>query len=500
MAEKIADYFGQLGFRVDDKGLKEFVAKLDALAKQMKGLTKAAGTTNAIQKVADGMKSIGDKAKVAGDAVDKAADKMVRANKKVTQAQIKEQQKLDKALSRGNASNPLTELQNRIKANTAKRAGMQGGASAAEQARLDAWFAAAAKKEQALMRSSSAAYRRSSLLGSRQVAGIVGGANRSVAARSAADAAELARYEAWFGKAESRDAALGIAGGKDYRRSVNAGQANIRSVMADIRAAKVQREKASAVRVDRDALRVQRRAETAAREDERRFQNRVSRTYSPTTSKLMRQQADFTKVQERYNTAVATGNKLEAERYRHAMKYLRSNIRDLNRERFEKNLGVFGRAGRAMGYGRGATGALAMLQPSLGMVAAGGAAGAGYFLTDAFRQTMDIQSYKQQFQALYGTEDSGKAGMQSYLDYSNKMGTNASKNMQEYLRFMFASKDTVGLDTGRGIYESFSVLAKTRGVKGDAYSRSLTSLSQMLSKGGLMSEEVKAQFSVCCPA
>lgn len=489
MAEKIADYFGQLKFIVDDKPLRNFMESIDLLAGKIKGLNKK-GFDNPLSRMAKDMK-------VAAIAFSDSAAKIEAAVSKLSSAGNKLKpaggggkgrsggsagyDKWNQKVLGGGRNDPLAELQNRIKANTAKRAALQGNESVAEQARLDAWFAAAAKKEQALMRSSSAAYRRSSLLGSKQVAGIVGGANRSVAARSTADAAELARYEAWFGKAESRDAALGIAGGKDYRRSVNAGQANIRGVMADIRAAKAQREKASAVRVDRDALRAQRRAETASREDERRFQNRVSRTYSPTTSKLMRQQADFTKVQERYNTAVATGNKLEAERYRHAMKYLRSNIRDLNRERFEKNLGVFGRAGRAMGYGRGATGALAMLQPSLGMVAAGGAAGAGYFLTDAFRQTMDIQSYKQQFQALYGTEAAGKGGLQSYLDYSNKMGTNASKNMQEYLRFMFASKDTVGLDTGRGIYESFSVLAKTRGVKGDAYSRSLTSLSQMLS-------------------
>ncbi len=484
MAEKIAEYFGQLKFIVDDKGLREFVKKLEDVAKQMKDLTKASGGVSSIRKVADGMQAIGTSAKTAASEVDKAASKITNATKKVTQTQIREQQKLDAALRRGNAKNPLIEIQNKIKAQTAKRAAMSGSASSAEQARLDAWFAAAARKEQALMKSSSAAYRRASALGSRQVGGIVANAQRSVAARSKADAAELARYEAWFGKAESRDERLGIASGKDFRRSQAAGSRSVAAVLADVQAAKQMKEKrarVSSTQAMREEMRLRRRAETAAREDERRFQNRVSRTYSPTTSKLMRQQADLAKVQERYNTALSSGNKLEAERYRHAMKYLRLNIRDLNRERREQNLGWFGKTGRAFGYGRGMKGGLAMLQPSLGMVAAGGAAGAGYFLTDAFRQTMDIQSYKQQFQALYGTEASGKAGLQSYLDYSNKMGTNASKNMQEYLRFMFASKDTVGLETGRGIYESFSVLAKTRGVKGDAYSRSLTSLSQMLS-------------------
>lgn len=472
MAEKIADYFGQLGFRVDDKGLKEFISKLDAVAKKMQGLAKVASGSSAIKRVADGMKEIGDKAKVAGDAVDKAADKMVRANKKVTQAQIKEQQKLDKALSRGNASNPLTELQNRIKANTAKRAGMQGSASAAEQARLDAWFAAAAKKEQALMRSSSAAYRRSSLLGSRQVAGIVGGANRSVAARSAADAAELARYEAWFGKAESRDASLGIAGGKDYRRSVNAGQANIRSVMADIRAAKAQREKASAVRVDRDALRAQRRAETASREDERRYQNRVSRTYAPKTSRLALYQSDLARTQMAYNAAMAIGDG-SAKRYGEAIKKLRREINSLNRE---QALGKFGMKGFGKFGGLGG-----FLTPMLGMAAAGGAAGLGYGTVALNDQLVQQQSIQAQFQGLYGSKAAGAAGYQQYMDYANLRGIRGMQNAQDYLSFMYAGSSKIGAEGTNKIFQSFTELAKVRGTSGERYQRALTALGQMLS-------------------
>lgn len=363
MAEKIAEYFGQLKFKVDDDGLKKFISQLNAAAKAMKLLTH--GTAgNSMHTVTSGFAKIAAEAKIAAQAVDQATAKMGRSQDKL------------------------------------------------------------ARK----MQTSSGS--------------LVGQKISSLKSRGA-----LADFQTRTQLIAMRD-------------------------FAERRATALQ---------EREVARAQRRAAAGSKEEERRFQNRVSRTYSPTTSKLMRQQADLAKVQERYNTALSAGNKLEAERYKHAMKYLRLNIRDLNRERREQNLGWFGKTGRAFGYGRGMKGGLALLQPSLGMVAAGGAAGAGYFLTDAFRQTMDIQSYKQQFQALYGTEASGKAGLQSYLDYSNKMGTNASKNMQEYLRFMFASKDTVGLETGRGIYESFSVLAKTRGVKGDAYSRSLTSLSQMLS-------------------
>ena len=440
MAEKIADYFGQLGFRVDDKGLKEFISKLDAVAKKMQGLAKVASGSSAIKRVADGMKEIGDKAKVAGDAVDKAADKMVRANKRAAQAQIKEQQKLDKALGKGNASNPLTDLQNRIKANTAKKASLQSKVAIAT------------------------------------------------------DMAELARYEAWFGKAENRDASLGIAGGRASRKSRLSGDKNIAAVLADVNSAKAAREKLATMqktREDRDALRAQRRAETASREDERHYQNRVSRTYAPKTSKLALYQSDLARTQMAYNAAMAAGDG-SAKRYGEAIKKLRREINSLNRE---QALGKFGMKGFGKFGGLGG-----FLTPMLGMAAAGGAAGLGYGTVALNDQLVQQQSVQAQFQGLYGSKAAGSAGYQQYMDYANLRGIRGMQNAQDYLSFMYAGSSKIGTEGTNKIFQSFTELAKVRGTTGERYQRALTALGQMLSKGKLQAEEVKGQFSVCCPA
>lgn len=482
MAEKIAEYFGQLKFIVDDKGLKEFVKQLDAVAKKMQGLTKSVSGGNAIKKVAEGMQQIGEQAKVAASSVDKAATKITNATKKVTQTQIREQQKLDAALRRGNAKNPLTEIQNKIKAQTAKRAAMSGSVSAAEQARLDAWFAAAAKKEQALMKSSSAAYRRASALGSKQVGGIVANAQRNVAARSKADAAELARYEAWFGKAESRDERLGIASGKDFRRSQAAGSRSVAAVLAEVQVAKQlkeKRERVSGAQAMRENLRAQRRAETASREDERRFQNRVSRTYAPKASRMALYQADLVRTQAAYNAAMAAGG-AGAARYAEAIKKLKREIIGLKYEQ-SRLRGGFGLRSGAIN---------SALTPMLGMAAAGGAAGLGYVAVSMANQIMQQQSIKAQFQGLYGTEAAGQAGFNQYMQFANLRGIRGMQNAQDYLSFMYAGSSKIGTEGTNKIFQSFTELAKVRGTSGERYTRALTALGQMLSKGKLQAEEV----------
>lgn len=420
MAEKIAEYFGQLKFIVDDKGLKEFVKQLDAVAKKMQGLTKSVSGGNAIKKVAEGMQQIGEQAKVAASSVDKAATKITNATKRATQAQIREQQKLDKALSRGNAANPLTELQNRVKAATAKKASLQASAM------------------------------------------------------KAAEAAELARYEAWFGKAERRDEKLGITSGKDFRRSQAAGQRAVSSVTAEIQAAKHAKERRSrldSAREMRDNLRAQRRAETASREDERRFQNRVSRTYAPKASRMALYQSDLARTQIAYNAAIAAGG-AGASRYAEAIKKLKREIIGLQYEQSRAKRGLMGL--RATGIG-------SALTPMLGMVAAGGMAGLGYGLVSMNDQLVKQQSYQAQFQALYGNEAAGKAGYQEYINYANLRGFRAGQNAQDYLNFMFAGKDKLGIGGTQEIFQSFTELAKVRGVSGERYQRALTALGQMMS-------------------
>lgn len=433
MAEKIAEYFGQLKFVVDDKGLKEFVKQLDAVAKKMQGLTKSVSGGNAIKKVAEGMQQIGEQAKVAASSVDKAATKITNATKRATQAQIREQQKLDKALSRGNAANPLTELQNRVKAATAKKASLQASAM------------------------------------------------------KASEAAELARYEAWFGKAERRDEKLGIASGKDFRRSQAAGQRAVSSVTAEIQAAKQAKERRS--RLDsakemRDNLRAQRRAETASREDERRFQNRVSRTYAPKASRMALYQADLVRTQAAYNAAMAAGG-VGAARYAEAIKKLKREIIGLKYEQ-SRLRGGFGLRSGAIN---------SALTPMLGMAAAGGAAGLGYGAVAITDQLVKQQNISAQFQGLYGSEAAGQAGYSRFKEYANMRGVRQSQIAQDYLGFMYSAKTNIGLEGANKIFENFTDLARVRGTSGERYQRALASLSQMTSKNRIYSEELTQQLS-----
>lgn len=419
MAEKIAEYFGQIKFIVDDKGLKEFVKQLDAVAKKMQGLTKSVSGGNAIKKVAEGMQQIGEQAKVAASSVDKAATKITNATKRATQAQIREQQKLDKALSRGNAANPLTELQNRVKAATAKKASLQASAM------------------------------------------------------KASEAAELARYEAWFGKAERRDEKLGIAGGKEFRRSQTAGQRAISSVTTEIQAAKQAKERRNrldSAREMRDNLRAQRRAETASREDERRFQNRVSRTYAPKASRMDLYTKDLARAQASYNAAMAAGG-AGAARYAEAIKKLKREIIGLKYEQ-SRLRGGFGLRSGAIN---------SALTPMLGMAAAGGAAGLGYGAVSMANQIMQQQSIKAQFQGLYGTEAAGQAGFNQYMQFANLRGIRGMQNAQDYLSFMYAGSSKIGAEGTNKIFQSFTELAKVRGTSGERYTRALTALGQMLS-------------------
>lgn len=487
MAEKIAEYFGQLKFVVDDKGLKSFVQKLEDLAKQMKDITKTAGGGSTVKAVASGMEEIGKKAKSAAKNVEQSTTKIVESTKKLTRAQIREKEKLDKALSKPSSKNPLTEIQQKIKVKTQQRASKQGQESEAERKRLDAWFEAAARKEQALMKSSSAAYRRASALGSRQVGGIVANAQRNVAARSKADAAELARYEAWFGKAESRDERLGIASGKDFRRSQAAGSRSVAAVLADVQAAKQLREKrerADGAREMRDNLRAQRRAETASREDERRFQNRVSRTYAPKASRMALYQADLVRTQAAYNAAMAAGGQ-GAARYAEAIKKLKREIIGLKYEQ-SRLRGGFGLRSGAIN---------SALTPMLGMAAAGGAAGLGYGAVAITDQLVKQQNISAQFQGLYGSEAAGQAGYGRFKEYANMRGVRQAQIAQDYLGFMYSAKTNIGLEGANKIFENFTDLARVRGTSGERYQRALAALSQMTSKNRIYSEELTQQLS-----
>lgn len=348
MAEKIAEYFGQLKFIVDDKGLKEFVKQLEMAAKSMKAVTMASGT-HGMRAIAEGMKRIGAEAKQAASQVEQAVGKMDRASSKSARTQKT----------------------------------------------------------------------------------LVGLKATDIKSRGA------------LGDFQNRAQLIAM---RDYAARMNS------------------------ARDARDNLRAQRRAETASREDERRFQNRVSRTYAPKASRMALYQADLVRTQAAYNAAMAAGG-AGAARYAEAIKKLKREIIGLKYEQ-SRLRGGFGLRSGAIN---------SALTPMLGMAAAGGAAGLGYGAVSMANQIMQQQSIKAQFQGLYGTEAAGQAGFNQYMQFANLRGIRGMQNAQDYLSFMYAGSSKIGTEGTNKIFQSFTELAKVRGTSGERYTRALTALGQMLS-------------------
>lgn len=313
MAEKIAEYFGQLKFIVDDKGLKEFVKQLEMAAKSMKAVTMASGT-HGMRAIAEGMKKIGTEAKQAASQVEQAVGKMDRASSKSARTQKT----------------------------------------------------------------------------------LVGLKATDIKSRGA------------LGDFQNRAQLIAM---RDYAARMNS------------------------ARDARDNLRAQRRAETASREDERRFQNRVSRTYAPKASRMALYQADLVRTQAAYNAAMAAGG-VGAARYAEAIKKLKREIIGLKYEQ-SRLRGGFGLRSGAIN---------SALTPMLGMAAAGGAAGFGYGAVSMANQIMQQQSIKAQSQGLYGTEAAGQAGFNQYMQFANLRGIRGMQNAQDYLSFMYAGSSKIGAE------------------------------------------------------
>jgi tape measure domain-containing protein len=372
MAEKIADYFGSLGFQVNDKGLKEFIKQLDNVAKKMQAVTKLAVASSGASGMSLGMQKLATDAKKAADGVEKATTRITRS-----------------------------------------------------QAKL----------------------------------GLVG--------KKAADIPATGSLASF----RSRVLLLNQQAKEDSTAKATLDRLTKMKDMAE----------------QRDALRLQRRQERMTSEDERRYQNRVSRTYAPKTSRLDLYQKDLARTQMMYNAALAAGDG-SAKRYAEAIKKLRGEITSLNRQT------MFGKMG-LKGFGGGLGGLGSALVPMLGMAAAGGAAGLGYSAVALNQQLVEKQNINAQFEGLYGGAAQGKAGYGRFKDYANQRGVRAGDVAQDYLGFMYSAKTNLGLEGGEKIFQQFTDFARVRGTSGERYKRALAALSQMVSKNRIYSEELTQQLS-----
>lgn len=111
----------------------------------------------------------------------------------------------------------------------------------------------------------------------------------------------------------------------------------------------------------------------------------------------------------------------------------------------------------------------------------------------------DFESAMSGLTAITGSTE--KAGKEfDYLrEQSNRLGLDLLKTSKDYTQFAAAVGDKLPKDQMRAIFEGASEWGLVTGASADEASRALKSLNQMMSKGTVMSEELKGQLSEALP-
>lgn len=111
----------------------------------------------------------------------------------------------------------------------------------------------------------------------------------------------------------------------------------------------------------------------------------------------------------------------------------------------------------------------------------------------------DFESAMSGLTAITGSTE--KAGKEfDYLrEQSNRLGLDLLKTSKDYTQFAAAVGDKLPKDQMRSIFEGASEWGLVTGASADEQSRALKALNQMMSKGTVMSEELKGQLSEALP-
>ena len=107
----------------------------------------------------------------------------------------------------------------------------------------------------------------------------------------------------------------------------------------------------------------------------------------------------------------------------------------------------------------------------------------------------DFESALSGLTAITGSTDKAAKEFDYLRDQSNRLGLDLLKTSKDYTQFAAAVGDKLPKDQMRSIFEWGLVT----GADADAQSRALKALNQMMSKGTVMSEELKGQLSEALP-
>ncbi|WP_223307002.1 tape measure protein [Citrobacter sp. S-77] len=111
----------------------------------------------------------------------------------------------------------------------------------------------------------------------------------------------------------------------------------------------------------------------------------------------------------------------------------------------------------------------------------------------------DFESALSGLTAITGSTDKAAKEFDYLRDQSNRLGLDLLKTSRDYTQFAAAVGDKLPKDQMRSIFEGASEWGLVTGADSESQSRALKSLNQMMSKGTVMSEELKGQLAEALP-
>lgn len=155
-----------------------------------------------------------------------------------------------------------------------------------------------------------------------------------------------------------------------------------------------------------------------------------------------------------------------------------------------RDTGVFGDMSRTL-FGGGASGVLRGLFPGIGLA---------YGAMNIVQGGREVMATENALSAITGSQAQGKAELEYTKDFSKKYGLDWSTQMQGYKGILAATEGS-GVDKkgARQIFEGASLYGAALGIDSEKMKRGMTALTQMMSKGKVMSEELKGQLAEALP-
>lgn len=111
----------------------------------------------------------------------------------------------------------------------------------------------------------------------------------------------------------------------------------------------------------------------------------------------------------------------------------------------------------------------------------------------------DFESAMSGLTAITGSTEKAAKEFEYLKEQSNRLGLDLLKTSKDYTQFAASVGDKLPKDQMRSIFEGASEWGLVTGAPADEQSRALKSLNQMMSKGTVMSEELKGQLSEALP-